>query len=157
MKITGKTFVEGKMVEKVLWEGKFDAENLILEDSHNDLGDWLKQVRFDDSNVVTGISQALYDFMSITCGWLGNDDSKTLLFITLSYKNEVHYGIQAWCKPAILDYDKMPNHDADDNQCKEEQQDHLDELEENGGYEFATFNLELSDTEKIELLEFMIL
>ncbi|MCH4239845.1 MAG: hypothetical protein LKF71_06225 [Oscillospiraceae bacterium] len=43
-----------------------------------------------------------------------------------------------------------------DKTCLEENADMLEDLEDNGGYEITTFDLELSDAEKVDLLEMLV-
>ena len=64
------------------------------------------------------------------------------------------YKIQAFCKPVFIDYDKMPNMTVKEKRMMEEiQNDIRKDVSNDGGGEWATFNLQLDDAEKVDLLE----
>lgn len=189
MKVIGEVLDEGKSVRKVLWEGKFNSENLDFKDSTTDLGSECKIIRYIDPNLndtMKGeIGSAIYDLTSKWDWPCGADDEKTEFYINIQpdqFVNGNGYNIQVFCKPCPLDYDIQNNqeqnmwqkkYDASNDEkekamikdfmekdlqsnkeCKENQDELLAELGADGG-EWATFDLELTDAEKIELLEYL--
>lgn len=159
MKIIGEVLDEGKWNRKVLWEGKFDASKLDFKDKFTDLSSECKIIRYLDSNLNDArkgdIGSAIYDLTS-EWGWpCSVDEEKTEFYINLMTDQFPDgYAIQAFCKPCPFNYSINPPKDSLEEECKQNQEDFLAEIGVDGG-EWANFDLELTDAEKIELLEYL--
>lgn len=139
--------------DKIIFEGKFDIGYVNGDDESNFAEGGQVFTRYNDKVAVNGLSQVLYSLMSKR-GWAGNNDEETKLYIFSDFTNQVNYFIQSFCKPSLFtatDFDE--EHRAE---CLEEQEDMLAELKRFGGYEVFTFDLELTDAEKVELLEILM-
>ena len=129
------------------------------------------------------IGSAIYNLTS-EWGWpCSVDEEKTEFYINLMTDQFPDgYAIQAFCKPCFLDYDAQNKHEQEmwqkkydasndaemkawikktmqeelqsNKECKQNQEDFLAEIGVNGG-EWATFDFQLNDAEKIELLELL--
>ena len=131
------------------------------------------------------IGSVIYDLTTEWEWPCGADTEKTEFYIdvqTDQFFNGKGYAMQAFCKPCFLDYDEQNKHEQDmwqkkydasndaemkawikktmqeelqsNKECKQNQEDFLAEIGVDGG-EWANFDLQLTDTEKIELLEYL--
>lgn len=165
---------------KVIFEGAFDSSKIDKAAMEFD-GETLS-AKYNDSNLVKAISEALFDFM-FSQGWFGNDDDETELRLLYSpYDSD--FSIIAFCKPYPYDFessnessqkllqkmlDKSTDEEErawikntmieDEKESKEgsqAQKDELDDLQNfSDGYETTCFDVKLTDTEKQQLKKIM--
>mgnify|MGYP000891920454 CR=1 FL=1 len=161
---------------KVIFEGAFDSSKIDKATMEFD-GETLS-TKYNDSNLVKALSEALYDFM-FSQGWFGNDDDETELRL-LYNPYDSDFSIIAFCKPYPYDfessnessqkllqkmYDKSTDKEEkawikntmieDEKESKEGSQAQQAELEDlqdfSDGYETTCFDVKLTDTEKQQL------
>lgn len=165
---------------KVIFEGAFDSSKIDFSDKETVLGEDF-MLRYNDKNIMTSdMSTALYDFMNeVDC--FGNDDDLTRFYLIADCDFEPC--LSAWCKPCVMDYkksnersqamlQKMYDKETDkkekalikhsmieseklNKECADNQRDMLEDLEQEGGYKITTFDIELTDAEKQQLIKAM--
>mgnify|MGYP000848849501 FL=1 len=145
---------------KTIFKGGFDSTNLIFDANGTDLSEPDKRIRYIDPDIMTDgeVGDALYKIAtSVWDYYNGVNEEKIQFFIDLltdRFDDDDGYYIQAFCEPCVIDYDKMPHYTADEKRMMEEiQNDMLQDVSNDGGGEWAIFNLQLDDAEKVDLLE----